>query len=76
MFSVAYRLLFRPLPYSGVDRVAVVFMNYAPRDFLYGTMCVRDYLLWKENNRAFEEPALIRTLRMDIGGKEGVPEQV
>jgi putative ABC transport system permease protein len=76
MFSVAYGLLLRPLPYAGADRVAVVFMNYAPRDFMYGTMCVRDYLLWKRNNRAFEEPALIRTLRMDIGGREGVPEQV
>ena len=32
--------------------------------------------MWKENNRAFEEPALFRTQRMDIGGNEGVPEQV
>ncbi|MBI4905192.1 MAG: ABC transporter permease [Acidobacteria bacterium] len=76
MFSVAYGLLLRPLPYADADRVAMVFMNYGPRDFQYGTMCVRDYLTWKENNRAFEEPALLRTLRMDIGGKEGVPEQV
>ena len=37
---------------------------------------MRDYLMWKENNRAFEDPSLFRSLRMDIGGKEGVPEQV
>jgi predicted permease len=32
--------------------------------------------MWKESNRAFEDPALFSTRRLDIGGKEGVPEQV
>jgi putative ABC transport system permease protein len=76
MFSVAYGILMRPLPYPAADRVAVVFMQYFPRDFAFGTLSVRDYLGWKENNRAFEDPTLFRTLRMDIGGQEGVPEQV
>jgi predicted permease len=76
MFSVAYGILLRPLPYPAADRVAVVYMNYFPRDFKFGTLCVRDYLMWKENNRAFEDPSLFRQLRMDIGGNEGVPEQV
>ncbi len=76
MFSVAYGILTRPLPYPDADRVVVVFMRYFPRDFAFGTMCIRDYLMWKENNHAFEEPSLFRGLRMDIGGKEGVPEQV
>src|SRR5258708_1158118 len=58
------------------SRVAVVYMRYFPGDFIYGTMCMRDYLMWKENNHAFEEPALFMGRRMDIGGKEGVPEQV
>jgi putative ABC transport system permease protein len=73
---VAYGILLRPLPYAGADRVAVVYMNYFPRDFKFGTMCIRDYLMWKENNRAFEDPSLFTSRRMDIGGKEGVPEQV
>jgi len=76
MFSVAYGILLRPLPYADADRVTVVFMNYAPRDFVFGTMCMRDFLMWRDNNRAFENPSLFRSLRMDIGGKEGVPEQV
>jgi predicted permease len=82
MFSVAYGILFRPLPYPDADRVAVVYMRYFPRDFALGTMCIRDYLIWKENNRAFESPALYRNLLMDIGGPGvggnagGVPEQV
>jgi hypothetical protein len=76
MFSVAYGILLRPLPYPGADRVAVVYMRYFPRDFAFGTMCIRDYLMWKQNNRAFEDPSLFRSLRMDIGGNEGAPEQV
>ncbi len=76
MFSVAYGILLRPLPYAGADRVAAVYMRYFPRDFAFGTMCIRDYLMWKENNHAFEDPSLFTGRRMDIGGKEGVPEQV
>jgi hypothetical protein len=76
MFSVAYGILLRPLPYADADRVVVVYMRYFPRDFAFGTMCMRDYLMWKENNYAFEEPSLFRGLLMDIGGKGGVPEQV
>jgi putative ABC transport system permease protein len=76
MFSVAYGILLRPLPYVDADRVAVVFMRFFPRDFAFGTLCIRDYLMWKENNHAFEDPSLFRQLRMDIGGSEGVPEQL
>ena len=76
MFSVAYGILLRPLPYAEADRVAVVYMRFFPRDFAFGTMCVRDFLTWRENNRAFEQPELFRNQRMDIGGKEGLPEQV
>ena len=76
MFSVAYGILLRPLPYAEADRVAVVSMNYYPRDFKYGTMCMRDYLMWKESNRAFENPSLFTGSRMDIGSTEAVPEQV
>ena len=61
MFSVAYGILVRPLPYAAADRVAVVYMRYFPRDFAFGTMCIRDYLMWKENNRAFEDPSLFKT---------------
>jgi putative ABC transport system permease protein len=76
MFSVAYGILLRPLPYPGADRVAVVYMRYFPRDFAFGTMCIRDYLMWKENNRAFEDLSIFTNPRMDVGGNPGVPEQV
>jgi putative ABC transport system permease protein len=76
MFSVAYGILLRPLPYRDAERVAVVYMRFFPRDFAFGTLCIRDYLMWKENNHAFEDPSLFRSLRVDIGGNEGVPQQV
>jgi predicted permease len=76
MFSVAYGMLFRPLPYADADRVAVVYMRYFPRDFAFGTLCLRDYQLWKDNNQSFENPSLFRALRMDIAGEEGAPEEV
>jgi predicted permease len=76
MFSVAYGMLFRPLPYADADRVAVIYMRYFPRDFAFGTLCMRDYLTWRDQNHAFEDPSLFRSLRMDIGGKEGTPEQM
>ena len=76
MFSVAYGTLLRPLPYADAGRVAVVYMSYFPRDFAFGTMCIRDYLTWKDNNHAFENPSLFRSLRMDIGGSGSIPEQV
>ncbi len=76
MFSVVYGILLRPLPYADADRVVSVSMNYAARDNVFGTMCIRDFLMWKNSNRVFEEPSLFRTQRMDIGGNQGVPEQV
>ncbi|HEX4229547.1 MAG TPA: ABC transporter permease [Bryobacteraceae bacterium] len=76
MFSVAYGILLRPLPYANADRVAIVYMRYFPRDFAFGTLSIRDYLIWKENNHAFEDPSLFRVLTMDIGGTGRVPEQV
>jgi putative ABC transport system permease protein len=76
MFSVLYGLLLRPMPYPQSERVAVVFMRYAPRDFAFGTMCMRDFLMWRDENHAFEEPSLFRLLRMDVGSKEAPPEQV
>jgi putative ABC transport system permease protein len=76
MFSVAYGVLLRPLPYPDAGRLTAVYMRYFPRDFAFGTLCIRDYLTWKENNHVFEEPTLFRNLRMDIGGREAAPEQV
>jgi len=76
MFSIAYGILLRPLPYTDAGRLALVEMTYTAREDVYNTMSVRDYLTWKENNRAFEEPALFRTRRFDLSGSGSHPEMV
>ena len=76
MFSVAYGILLRPLPYPEASRVAVVCMRYYPRDFAYGTLSIRDFETWQASNHAFEEPALFSNTRLDIGGDGAAPEQV
>lgn len=75
MFSVAYGLLLRPLPYPEADRLALVYLRYEPRDIAFGTLSVKDFLAWKAVNRSFEEPALFNTRRLDLVGP-GDPAQV
>ncbi len=83
MFSVVYGILLRPLPYPDADRVAAVYMHFYPQNFEHGTMCVADYLDWKANNHAFEEPSIWTSRRMDVAGdlskdvaRASNPEQV
>jgi predicted permease len=76
MFTVVYGILLRPLPYAGADRLVAVGMTYAARDQALDTMSIRDYLTWRQHSRAFASAALVRTQRMDLGGREGVTEQV
>ena len=73
---MVYGVLLRPLPYPDSDRVAVIYLRFAPRDVERGTLSLADYLDWKTHNRAFEEPAAFTTgNRVDITGP-GDPEQV
>jgi putative ABC transport system permease protein len=76
MFSVVYGILLRPLPYADADRLVVVNMTYGGRDRALDTMSVRDYLTWRDGSRAFDRAALVRTHRVDVGGREGATEQV
>jgi putative ABC transport system permease protein len=75
MFSVVYGILLRPLPYEDADRVATVYMRFHPQNNDRGTMCVADYLDWRANNHAFEDPSAWSDRRMDLAGA-GDPEQV
>ena len=75
MFSVVYGILLRPLPYADADRVAAVYMHFHPQNNDLGTMCGADYLDWKTNNHAFEDPSAWSSRRMDLAGA-GDPEQV
>ena len=76
-FSVVYGVLWRPLPYRDANRVAMVYMHFSPQNAEHGTMCIADFLDWRAQNHAFEDPQLYRHSgsRFDISGA-GEPEQV
>jgi len=76
MFSVVYGVLVRPLPYPQADRLAVVCLHYYPRDFEFGTLCLRDFQTWQAGNHVFLEPSLFSTTQLDIGGPQGPAEPV
>ncbi len=76
MFSLVYGILLRSLPYADGERLAAVNMTYGSRDQALTTMSIRDYLVWKAHNRAFEDIALFRPQRVDIGGQGRAAEQV
>lgn len=77
IFSVIYGILLRPLPFPEENRLATVFVHFSPQNTEHGTMSVADYLDWRNQNRAFEDPALFRHAgsRFDITGT-GDPEEV
>jgi putative ABC transport system permease protein len=72
---VVYGILLRPLPYPDAGRVALVYMHFSPQNFERGTMCIADYLDWKSQNRAFDNPSLFSARRLDIAGSSD-PESV
>ncbi len=58
IFSVIYGVLLQPLPYPEADRVAKVFMHFSPQNNPRGHLCLMDFLDWRAQNHAFEEPAI------------------
>jgi putative ABC transport system permease protein len=76
MFSLSYGVLLRPLPYTDPGRLAAVNMTYGARDPLLTTMSIRDYVIWKEHNRVFQDLAVFRPFRVDLGEQGRTPEQV
>jgi putative ABC transport system permease protein len=72
MFSVAYGILLRPLPFADADRLALVDMNYGGREDVFGTISVRDYVQWKEANPAFGDPALFVPVDSTLPGAERI----
>ena len=77
IFSVVYGVLFRPMPYSAAERLALVYVRFSPQNTEHGTMSIADYLDWKAQNHAFEGPSLLSHSGwlFEITGA-GEPEQV
>ncbi len=76
MFSVAYGILLRPLPYPQADRIALVYMDWLHRNNPRANMSMADFLDWRLQNHAFAEPAAYSGMsRFDITG-DGRSEQI
>ena len=77
MFSVVYGILLRPLPYPDAERIAVVYVHFLPWDNPRGNMSMADFLDWKSQTTAFENPSLYAAMgqRFDLTG-DGSSEQV
>ena len=75
VFSLVYGVLYRPLPYPEADRVAMVFMDFRPRNYRFGTISVADYFDWRAGNHAFEDPNMFTYARFNLTGN-GTAEQV
>ncbi|HKD90652.1 MAG TPA: ABC transporter permease, partial [Terriglobales bacterium] len=56
------------------DRVAKVFLHFSPQNAPRGHMCVMDFLDWRAQNHAFEEPSAYANGLYNITGI-GLPEQ-
>lgn len=75
IFSVVNGVLLRPLPFPSPGRLAMVYMHFSPQNQERGTMCLADFLDWREQNRAFEIPAAFLEDRFDLTGV-GEPTQI
>jgi hypothetical protein len=57
VFSVAYGVLLRPLPYVESERLVRLWSRNEPRQLLYFSVSPADFAVWRERNRVFESMA-------------------
>lgn len=75
IFSVVDGVLLQPLPYPRADRIAFVWNHFSPQNMEHGPLSMADFLDWRAQNRAFEEPAAVRSVLFNLTGLTP-PEQV
>ena len=75
IFSIVYGVLLRPLPFAGAERLANVYLHFAPQNNPRGNMSLMDYVDWKAQNRAFVSPGIFANGVQELTG-EGEPVQV
>lgn len=75
IFSVIYGVLLRPLPYPNANRIALVYVHFSPQNMAHGPLCIADFLDWRAQNRAFEDPEAFAPGAVDLTAVER-PEQI
>ena len=73
VFSVAYPLLVRSLPYHDPDRLMIVWEDASKFGFPHDTPAAANYFDWKARARSFESMAAIATTTFSLTGA-GEPE--
>ena len=75
IFSVVNELLLRPLPYSGAERLALLW-EIGPDDRHQNSVSTANYRSWQEQSTAYESMAAFTDRRISLTGGDGEPEEV
>ncbi len=75
IFTVAYNVLLRPLPYRNANRLVMVWEDDSAYGFPENTPSPGNYASWKLQNNVFSDVAAMDTQRLDLTGA-GNPEQL
>jgi predicted permease len=75
IFSVVDGVLVQPLPYPQAARVAFVWNHFSPQNIPHGHLSIADFLDWRAQNRAFEDPAIFGYAAFGLTGVDP-PQQV
>ncbi|HLJ41276.1 MAG TPA: ABC transporter permease [Candidatus Acidoferrales bacterium] len=75
IFTVAYNVLLRPLPYRNANRLVMVWEDDSAYGFPENTPSPGNFASWKSQNSVFSDVAAMDTQRFDLTG-QGNPEQL
>lgn len=75
IFTVAYNVLLRPLPYRNANRLVMVWEDDSAFGFPANTPSPGNFASWKSQNSVFSGVAAMDTQRFDLSG-QGDPEQL
>jgi putative ABC transport system permease protein len=73
VFSVAYGVLLRPLPYHDANAVVRLWTKNVPRSLLYFSVSPADYTVWRAENRVFGAMAAFERQRDATVRRTGEP---
>jgi predicted permease len=76
VFSVAYGVLFRPLPYTDADALVRLWSRNSERGLDFFSVSPADYLVWRADNRVFSGLAAFERQRDASLVRRGGPESV
>jgi putative ABC transport system permease protein len=74
IFSVAYNVLLRPLPYHQASRLTMVWEDASAYGFPEDTPAPGNFASWKSQNNVFADMAAMDDQKFDLTGS-GVPQQ-